>query len=110
MSHQALRPWIVLALVVTAVYSAGAQTRTTVSRVEFVGMRHISSDAMRARIFTRRGDPYDKEVLGRDLVSLRNTKYFESVRLEVEDDHGRANAKIVIFHLVERPDAPSRPD
>ena len=110
MSHQALRPWIVLALVVTAVLSAGAQTRATVSRVEFVGLRHISSDAMRARIFTRPGDPYDNEALGRDVISLRNTKYFKSVRLEVEDERGRANAKIVIFHLVERPDAPSRPN
>jgi outer membrane protein assembly factor BamA len=63
MSQQALRLWIVLALLVTAVYSAGAQTRAMVSRIDFVGLRHISNDAMRQRIFTRPGDPYNNEVL-----------------------------------------------
>jgi hypothetical protein len=33
---------------------------------------------------------------------LRNTKNFTSVRVEVKDDPDRPNAKIVIFHLIER--------
>jgi outer membrane protein assembly factor BamA len=110
MSHQALRLWIVLALLVTAVYSAGAQTRAMVSRIDFVGLRHISNDVMRQRIFTRPGDPYNNEVLAHDVIALQNTKYFKSVRFEVKDDHGHANAKIIIFHLVEWRDAPSRPN
>jgi outer membrane protein insertion porin family len=67
------------------------------------GARLIRSETLAARIFTRPGNPYSQEGLQRDLRSLRNTQYFESILLEVDDDPVRTNAKIVIFHLTERP-------
>lgn len=95
---------IALALILSlAARSGAAQSTNTVSRVEFEGNRLISSESLQARIFTRPSDPYDEGALGRDLRSLQNMHYFESILLEVNDDPVRTNAKIVIFHLIERP-------
>ncbi len=44
-----------------------------------------------------------KPGLRRDFQALWNTQYFEDIRLEVQDSPNRPNAKIVIFHLTERP-------
>jgi len=106
------------ALIGSAAVSVGAQSRGTwygrpatpdfVSRIEFDGNMRISSETLQARIFTCPGDPYRKDALGHDVIALRNTKYFTSVRLEVEDDPHRANGKIVIFHLIEQPPTNSR--
>ena len=63
----------------------------------------MSSQSLQAFIFTRPGDPYRENALGRDVIALQNTKRFMSVRLEVKDDPNRAHAKIAIFHLIERP-------
>jgi TonB family protein len=78
-------------------------TTVTVSHVDFEGNRRISSETLQGFIFTRPGDPYLTDALGRDVIALRNTKCFTSVRLEVEDDTSHANAKLVIFHFTEKP-------
>ena len=111
-----LRWCCVAALIGSASASAAAQNRNwwgrpdtpdIVSQVEFDGNRRMSSETLKAHIFTRPGDPYlGKDALGHDVIALRNTKYFTSVRLEVKDDPNRANAKIVIFHFIERPAEP----
>ena len=94
----------VAALIVSATVSVTGQNRgTIVSHIEFDGNRRMSSESLQAFIFTRPGDPYRKDALGHDVIALRNTKHFTSVRLEVKDDPNRANAKIVIFHLIEQP-------
>jgi len=74
-----------------------------VERVEFVGNRRVRSETLKAKIFTREGDPYNEETLHRDFQALWNTQFFEDIRLEVEDSPSRANAKIIIFYLKERP-------
>ena len=111
--------WCCVAAVIgSASASAAAQNRGTwlgrpatpdiVSHVEFDGNRRMSSETLKAHIFTRPGDPYlGKDALGHDVIALRNTKYFTSVRLEVKDDPTRANAKIVIFHLIEKSPEPA---
>ena len=94
----------VSALIGSASVSAAAQNPgTIVSQVVFDGNRRMSSESLQAYIFTHPGDPYRKDALGRDVIALQNTKYFTSVRLEVKDDPNRANARIVIFHLIEQP-------
>ena len=108
-----LRWCCLAALIGSAAVSVAAQNQNRpasfgrpaiVSHVEFDGNRRISSESLQAYIFTRPGDPYlGKEFLGHDVIALRNTKNFTSVRLEVKDDTWHANAKIVVFHLVERP-------
>ncbi len=74
-----------------------------VQRVEFVGNRRIRSDTLKGRIFTREGDLYNEDTLRRDFQALWNTQFFEDIRLEVEDSPDRANAKIIIFNVKERP-------
>jgi outer membrane protein insertion porin family len=83
--------------------AAAGQTAAVVERVGFEGNRRIRSETLQARIFTRAGDPYSEDGLRRDFQALWNTQYFEDIRLEVQDSTDRPNAKIVIFHVVERP-------
>jgi outer membrane protein insertion porin family len=80
-----------------------AQSEAVVERIEFVGNRRIRTETLRARIFTRPGDPVSEASLKRDFLALWNTQFFEDIRLRVEDSPGRAKAKIVVFELKERP-------
>src|ERR1700675_2673965 len=74
-----------------------------IQRIEFVGNRRIRSDTLKARIFSREGDNYNEETLRRDFQALWNTQFFEDVKLRVEDSPDRADAKIIIFEVKERP-------
>ena len=74
-----------------------------IERIDFVGNRRIRSDTLQARIFSRKGDPYNEETLRRDFQALWNTQYFEDVKLTVEDAPGNPNGKIIIFDVKERP-------
>jgi outer membrane protein insertion porin family len=74
-----------------------------ITRIDFVGTRRIQRDTLRARIFSRVGDPYNPEAVRRDFQALWNTQFFEDIRLEVEDDPEHPNGKIIIFYLTERP-------
>src|SRR6516165_5474033 len=74
-----------------------------VERIDFDGNRRIRRDTLQARIFSRPGDPYNEETLRRDFQALWNTQFFEDVKLEVEDSPDKANAKIVVFIVKERP-------
>ncbi|MGH9681341.1 MAG: BamA/OMP85 family outer membrane protein, partial [Candidatus Acidiferrales bacterium] len=75
----------------------------TIERIEFEGNRRIRSETLRARLFSRPGDPVNDDALRRDFHALWNTQYFEDIRLEVEDSPDKPNEKIVIFYLTERP-------
>ncbi len=70
-----------------------------VEEVEFRGNRRTPREGLMARIFTKRGDPYDPNGLRRDFMVLWNSGYFDDLRLEVED--GEAG-KLVRFVVVER--------
>ena len=79
------------------------ESQYIITRIDFEGTRRIQRETLRARIFSRVGDPYNAEAIRRDFQALWNTQFFEDIRLEVEDDPTRPNGKIVIFHLTERP-------
>jgi outer membrane protein insertion porin family len=81
--------------------SAGRQY--VIGRIDFVGNRRIQTETLRARIFSRVGDPYSEEAVRRDFQALWNTQFFEDVRLEVEDSPDQPDTKIVVFYLKERP-------
>src|SRR5579862_580717 len=83
--------------------AAPAGSNLLVDRIEFVGNRRIRTDTLKARIFTREGDPYNEETLRRDFQALWNTQFFEDVKLRVEDSPDKANGKIIIFDVKERP-------
>jgi outer membrane protein insertion porin family len=83
--------------------AASAQPQGVIERIEFYGNRRIRSDTLKARIFSREGDPYNEETLRRDFQALWNTQFFEDVKLRVEDSPDRADGKIIIFDVKERP-------
>jgi len=82
---------------------APQQNGPILDRIEFQGNRRIRTETLNARIFERKGDPYNEDALRRDFQALWNTQYFEDIRLEVQDSPNNPNAKIVIFYVVERP-------
>ncbi len=74
-----------------------------IDRIIFLGNRRIRSDTLKARIFSREGDPYNEETLRRDFQALWNTQFFEDVKLRVEDSPDGPNHKNIIFDVKERP-------
>ena len=86
-----------------ALPQAAAQQQLVIDRIEFIGNRRVRSDTLTARIFSRPGDVYNEETLRRDFQALWNTQFFEDVKLRVEDSPNRANGKIIIFEVKERP-------
>jgi outer membrane protein insertion porin family len=82
---------------------ASAQPQAIVERIEFIGNRRIRTDTLKARIFSREGDPYNEDTLRRDFQALWNTQFFEDVKLQVEDSSDRPDGKIIIFNVTERP-------
>ena len=76
---------------------------TVIDRILFTGNRRIRTDTLKARIFSRDGDPYNEETLRRDFQALWNTQFFEDVKLRVEDSPDGPNHKNVIFDVKERP-------
>jgi hypothetical protein len=83
--------------------SAGSQPPFVIERIDFLGNRRVRSDTLKARIFSREGDPYNEETLRRDFQALWNTQFFEDVKLRVEDSSKRPDGKIIIFDVKERP-------
>ncbi len=82
---------------------AAAAQQFVIDRIEFLGNRRVRSDTLKARIFSREGDPYNEETLRRDFQALWNTQFFEDVKLRVEDSPSRASGKIILFEVKERP-------
>jgi outer membrane protein insertion porin family len=80
-----------------------APPQPVIERIDIFGNRRIRGETLRARLFTRAGDPYDEESLKRDFQALWNTQFFEDIKLRVDDSADKANAKIVIFEVKERP-------
>jgi len=74
-----------------------------IERIDFSGNRRTRKDTLMARIFSRENDAYNEETLRRDFQALWNTQFFEDVKLRVEDSPDKANGKIIIFEVKERP-------
>lgn len=75
--------------------------RILIDDIRWEGLRRIPKDTMNARIFSKKGDPYNPELLRRDFQAVWNTNFFEDVKLLVEDSP--EGGKIVIFQVQERP-------
>jgi outer membrane protein insertion porin family len=71
-----------------------------VEGIEFRGSRRVPQDTLRALIFTKRGDIFNKETLQRDFMALWNTGRFDDIRLEAEDTS--TGGVIVRFVVTER--------
>jgi outer membrane protein insertion porin family len=80
-----------------------AQPPAVIDRIIFLGNRRVRSDTLKARVFSREGDPYNEETLRRDFQALWNTQFFEDVKLRVEDSPDGPHHKNIIFEVKERP-------
>ena len=65
--------------------SAPADAAQTIVGIRVIGTRRIPQEAVKARMFSHIGEPYDPLTVERDFNSLWNTGYFEDVRIEKED-------------------------
>jgi outer membrane protein insertion porin family len=79
------------------------QRPAIIERIDFIGNRRVRNDTLKARIFSRENDVYNEETLRRDFQALWNTQFFEDVKLRVEESPDRADAKIIVFEVKERP-------
>ena len=79
--------------------SAPAQQQL-IEDIRIHGNRRIPAETIRAKIFTRAGDPYDEGSLQRDFASLWNTGYFEDLRIEREDT---PKGYVIHFYVKEKP-------
>ncbi len=73
---------------------------TVIEEIRFQGNRRYPKDSLQARIFSKRGDPYDPAMLQRDFMALWNTGFFEDLRLEEEDGQ---KGKVLTFVIREKP-------
>ncbi|HTV81098.1 MAG TPA: outer membrane protein assembly factor BamA [Acidobacteriaceae bacterium] len=64
---------------------ATASQPNTIIEIRVIGTRRIPQEAVKARMFSHVGEPYDPLTVERDFNSLWNTGYFEDVRIEKED-------------------------
>ena len=70
-----------------------------IEEIIFRGNRRVPAATLRARIFSRKGDPYDENALERDFMALWNTGFLDDVRLEVTDGE---QGKIITFFVREK--------
>ncbi len=77
-----------------------ASGQQTVVGIRVIGTRRIPQDAVKARMFSKIGEPYDPLTVERDFNSLWNTGYFEDVRIDREDT---AQGIILDVYVREKP-------
>jgi outer membrane protein insertion porin family len=68
-----------------AAAAPAASGQQVVTAIRVIGTRRIPQDTVKARMFSKIGEPYDPLTIERDFNSLWNTGYFEDVRIEKED-------------------------
>jgi outer membrane protein insertion porin family len=76
-----------------------ARPEDVIEAIEFRGARRVPVDTLRARIFSKKGDPVDEDALRRDFMALWNTGRFDDIRMELEPGK---TGQIVRFVLTER--------
>jgi len=63
----------------------------------------VETATLHARISSRPGDSYSVEGVQRDAQALRDTPFFDDVRLKVEGSPDRPNGKVIVFFVREKP-------
>jgi hypothetical protein len=82
--------------------STKSESQYSIERIEIVGNRRVQSEELWATIISRPGDAYSDDAVRRDVQALRDTGFFEDVRLEVENSPDQPNGKTVVFILREK--------
>ncbi|HET7347379.1 MAG TPA: outer membrane protein assembly factor BamA [Acidobacteriaceae bacterium] len=84
----------------SAAPAAPAAGQQNVVGIRVIGSRRIPQDTIKARMFSKIGEPYDPLTVERDFNSLWNTGYFEDVRIEKEDT---AQGVVLDVYVREKP-------
>lgn len=79
-----------------------SQTKYFIERIDLIGNRRVETATVAALVSSHPGDPYSVEAVQRDAQALRDTPFFDDVRLEVEDSPDRPNGKVVVFIVREK--------
>ncbi len=77
-----------------------AKVNPVIEDIIITGNRRIPKETLRARILTRKGDPYDPDALRRDFNALWNTHLLDDIKLTTEPG---TKGIIVTFTVKERP-------
>ncbi len=80
--------------------AANAPTPDIVQEVNFQGARRVPQDTLRALVFTKKGDAYNRNDLTRDVAALYNTGRFDDIQILEEPAE---SGWIITFKVVERP-------
>ncbi len=78
-------------------------TQSFIRELRIEGNRRVQRTTIMAHILVRPGGPYSAEAVQRDAQSLRDTGYFDEVRLRVENIPDEPNGKMIAFYVKERP-------
>ena len=70
-----------------------------VQEVNFQGARRVPQDTLRALVFVKRGDPYNRDDLRRDVAALWNSGRFDDIQIQEEPAE---TGWIITFKVVER--------
>jgi outer membrane protein insertion porin family len=79
---------------------ANTPTPEVVQEVNFQGAKRVPQDTLRALVFTKKGDPYNRDDLRRDVAALYNTGRFDDIQILEEPAE---TGWIITFKVVERP-------
>jgi outer membrane protein insertion porin family len=75
-------------------------SKDMVAAIEVTGNERLNAQAVRQRIGTRTGDPYDPEQLDRDIRNLHESGYFRDIAVRVQQlPEGRK----IVYEVEERP-------
>jgi outer membrane protein insertion porin family len=81
---------------------AVSEQQELIAEIQIHGNRRVPTNTIKALISTKPGDVYDPATIERDFNSLRNSGYFQDVRIEREQSE---RGLIIHFYLKEKPTA-----
>ncbi|HET6304669.1 MAG TPA: outer membrane protein assembly factor BamA, partial [Myxococcota bacterium] len=88
------------ALALPAATAAARAGGERVAQVEVRGNRRIETNAIKARIGTRPGEPWNRAQIARDVREVFALGFFRDVRVETEDS---PEGRVVVFEVEENP-------
>ncbi|MEK7700266.1 MAG: POTRA domain-containing protein [Planctomycetota bacterium] len=70
-----------------------------IKKIEFKGNQRISSSAIRGSISVKEGDPFDSQLISRDVDAIWSLGFFDNIEIEIEELEDGVK---LVFHVVER--------
>ena len=74
-----------------------------IERIEICGTRRVQVATVRSLILARTGAPYTGAGVQRDVRALRDSGYFDEVRVSLQDSSDEPYGRIVTFQVTEKP-------